>query len=111
MQNELQNAFAMSQIERAQQGPDEWAIEDAAKVKSLFEAGRFVVLHNYYDHCSRTDTVIGSQTAYAADFETYEEALEWDSEEYCCEGCSIATPEGFVPPAPDEDEGESFGPI
>lgn len=65
LQNELQNAFAMSRLETE--------LRDS-KISELVSAGRFVVVVNTPAYCSRTDAILGEYENYESDFGDIEAA-------------------------------------
>ena len=68
MQTELQNAFELSQIERAARGVD-------GRIGEALARGFFVVYCYITAHCPRTDAVMGEDRAFEAALATEAEAL------------------------------------
>ena len=66
---ELQNALALSQIERPLQN-------DQRKINALIAQGRFVVYTSHAVYCPRTDAILGCDTVLVSDHGTQEEAYE-----------------------------------
>lgn len=64
--SELQNAYALSMMERK---PD-----DTAKINILVAAGRFVVVEQYPIYCPRTDAGMGIRKHCVGDYATRAEA-------------------------------------
>lgn len=64
---ELQNAYALSQIERPRRN-------DQKKIDGLVAQGRFVVFTSAAVYCPRTDAILGCETVCVSDHATRAEA-------------------------------------
>jgi hypothetical protein len=67
--SELENAYALSQIERPRRN-------DQAKIDALVAQGRFVVFTSTAVYCPRTDALMGCETLLVSDHATRKEADE-----------------------------------
>ena len=62
---ELQNAFALSQMEKQ---------DDTAAINELVSLGRFIVVCEGTAYCGRTDAIMGVARHMVGDFATFDEA-------------------------------------
>lgn len=67
--SELQNAFALSSLERPLHN-------DRRMIDALVGQGRFVVFTSQAVYCPLTDGLIGSETLYVSDHDSHEAAVE-----------------------------------
>lgn len=71
--SELQNAFALSQMERE---PD-----DSDKVQALIAEGKIVVVSRHPIYCGRTDALLGDHTMLLGSFDDRDSANKFASEQ------------------------------